>query len=328
MNHKKILFVRLSSIGDIVMTSLAIRNFRKQYPQVEVAFLTKPMYRDLVQKHLGVEQVLCIQESLWETARMIVREDFDCVVDFHANLRSRVLVQFLPERIQVLRYSKRALQRNLSVWFRRNWYPPVPVPEQYLEALKPFGVGNDGKGLSFLIPEEDKIYKKDVPMTHRSGYAVLAIGASRFTKKLPVNKWIEICREIEVPIILIGGKDEVKYGQEIAQSDELKILNRCGRYSLGQSASVMEQSLFVVTHDSGMMHIAAALDKKVISIWGGTVPYLGFAPYVRDASQSRIMEVKNLSCRPCSKYGRDDCPQGHFKCMQDIDASEVEKATN
>ncbi len=284
------------------------------------------MYRELAEKHLQVSNVMVLKESLWETAREIARNEYDYVIDFHLNVRSRILKQLLPESVKILRYRKKSIKRTLSVFLRRDLYGGERVPEQYLKTLAVLEVSNDGKGLDFYIPERDQIYKKDLPMTHGAGYAVLALGATYYTKKLPLEKWEEICRKLEVPIILIGGKAEIEFGKKLASTDNIKILNKCGQYSIGQSASVMSQSLFVITHDSGMMHIAAALKKKVISVWGGTVPYLGFSPYVTDEALSRIVEVKNLSCRPCSKYGRNDCPKGHFKCMNDMDTEEVVRA--
>jgi len=323
---KKILLIRFSSIGDIVLTTLALRCLRNTFPNAQVDFLTKIEYKDLVSKHLRVDDVLVLKGSLLETSKEIVHRDYDFVVDFHSNLRSKALVQLLPERIKVFKYKKQTLRRAVSVWLGKDLYRGGKVPEQYLQALSSLGVEHDRQGLEFEIPKSDHVYRGDVPMTHQSGYVVIALGATYFTKRLPLNKWKEICQKIELPIILIGGDGEVELGEQLASYDDLKVVNRCGQYSIGQSASVMEQALFVVTQDSGMMHIAAALKKKIISIWGGTVPYLGFEPYGLNDQQSIIIENRQLSCRPCSKYGRSSCPKGHFKCMKDIDVQEVGRA--
>lgn len=320
---KKFLLIRFSSIGDVVLTTLALRCLRNAYPDAIIDFLTKREYVDLVSKHLKVSRVLVLKKSIWETAKDVNQNNYDCVVDLHSNLRSKALIQLLPESIKVFTYNKQTVRRTLSVWLRKDFYRGERVPEQYLQALNSLGVENDGKGLDFFIPKSEWVYRSDVPMTHRSGYAVIALGATYFTKRMPLYKWIEVCKKIHPPIVLIGGEEEVELGEQLEASDEFKILNKCGKYSIGQSASVIDQSLFVIAQDSGMMHIAAALKKKVISIWGGTVPYLGFRPYGWNENQSVVIENKNLNCRPCSKYGRADCPKGHFKCMKDIDVDEI-----
>lgn len=305
------------------MTSLAIRCLKTAYPDIQIDFLTKPQYSALVRNHLSVAHVMELDSSLWRTARRIAQEDYNYVVDLHANLRTGLLKQLLPESVKFLRYNKQSLRRNVSVWLKRDLYRGEHVPEQYLDALRPLGIKSDEKGLEFFIPEQEWIYRGDLPLTHRSGYAVLSLGATHFTKKLPLDKWMEICSLLPLPLILIGGKDEWKLGEELAATDELKIINKCGLYTIGQSASVVAQSKFIITQDTGMMHIAAALKKKTISIWGGTVPYLGFEPYGLGNGLSKIIEVKDLSCRPCSKYGRASCPKEHFKCMRNIRTEDI-----
>lgn len=309
------------------MTSLAIRCLKNTYPDIQIDFLTKSQYCTLVRNHLPVADVIAFDGNLWRTAQEIVQRDYDCVVDFHANLRTKLLKQLLPESVKFFRYNKQSLRRTLSVWLKKNLYRGEHVAEQYLKALKPLGVENDGKGLEFFIPQQEWIYRGDLPLTHRSGYAVLSLGATHFTKKLPLNKWIEICSLLNLPLILVGGKDEWETGEQLSATDDLKIINKCRKYTLGQSASVVAQAKFVITQDTGMMHIAAALKKKTISIWGGTVPYLGFEPYGLDENLSKIIQVENLSCRPCSKYGRASCPKGHFNCMEGIKVEELIRAT-
>ncbi|HUH75291.1 MAG TPA: glycosyltransferase family 9 protein [Chitinophagales bacterium] len=323
---KKILLIRLSSIGDIVLTSLALRCIKNTYPEAQIDFLTKEQYVDLVASYPQISNVLLYKSSLWQIAQEVISNDYDAVIDLHANTRTRILQQLLPESIPFYRYKKQSLRRLLSVGLKRDLYKNEKVPEQYLDALKKLNVQNDGKGLEFHIPQKDWIYRSDVPLTHRSGYAVLSLGATYFTKKLPLFKWEELVQRLEFPIIIIGGEQEIALGQYLEQLDDLKIINKCGQYNLHQSASVIAQSIFVITHDTGMMHIAAALKKKVISIWGGTVPYLGFEPYGIPAEKSIFIENTELNCRPCSKYGREDCPKGHFKCMNEISVDKIIEA--
>jgi len=323
----KFLVIRLSSIGDVVLTSLAVRCLRKAYPDAGIDYLTKQQYAQIPESNPDVDRVLILGENLWNTSREISGNDYDYVIDFHANLRSRLLIQLLPERMKVLRYDKRALRRTLSVWLRKDLYGGHHIAEQFLAALAPLNVANDGGGLSYYIQPQDEVSKSTLPFTHKAGFGVLAIGATHFTKKLPDDQWEDICRQLRIPLIVIGGPDETVLGERLRQLDDLKILNKCGVYTLGQSASVIRQSAFVITHDTGMMHIAAALKKRTVSVWGGTVPWLGFSPYALPAPLQQIIEMETLACRPCSKYGRSSCPEEHFNCMKGIDTERIIAAT-
>jgi ADP-heptose:LPS heptosyltransferase len=160
-----------------------------------------------------------------------------------------------------------------------------------------------------------------LPENHQKGYIGFVIGAKHFTKQLPVEKIISICKKINKPIILLGGKEDAARAEMIENAVGKNIFNACGKYNLNQSASLIKQATKVITHDTGLMHIAAAFKKEIISVWGNTVPAFGFTPYLPDPN-SRMVEVKNLSCRPCSKIGYDKCPKGHFKCMMEIDEKE------
>jgi heptosyltransferase-2 len=133
---------------------------------------------------------------------------------------------------------------------------------------------------------------------------------------------INICRELDLPVILLGGQRETGIGEEIDKQTGDHVLNACGQYNINQSASLIRQSRVVITHDTGLMHIAAAFHKKILSVWGHTIPEFGMYPYLPDRA-SRIFQVVGLSCRPCTKIGRKKCPKGHFRCMNDIDHTEI-----
>jgi ADP-heptose:LPS heptosyltransferase len=134
----------------------------------------------------------------------------------------------------------------------------------------------------------------------------------------------KFCAEIHHPVIVLGGKEDLEVGDELAKLDSHKIYNACGKFSLNESADLVRRSKLIVTNDTGLMHIAAAFKKPVVSLWGNTVPEFGMYPYYGSASISNLkLEVKNLSCRPCSKIGYDECPLGHFKCMEMIQPTKL-----
>jgi ADP-heptose:LPS heptosyltransferase len=313
----RILLIRLSSIGDIVLCSAAIRCLRKRFPEATIDFLTKASMSDILKADPNINHIVHWEGSPANIAKQIVSSEYSHVIDLQDNLRTRILEQWLPANIQVIRYNKHRIRRTLSVWFKKNFYHGH-VAEQCLLAMASLGVQNDGLGLQYHIAPEDKITINDVPFTHKAGFAVLCIGATHFTKRMPEHKWAELIQKIRMPLLLIGGESERAIGDRLADLDSFKVINKCGVYTLGQSASAIQLSKFVITHDTGMMHIAAAFDKKTLSIWGGTIPELGFAPYLKSPEKSILIEEKQLSCRPCSKYGRSSCPKKHFKCMEQI----------
>lgn len=165
------------------------------------------------------------------------------------------------------------------------------------------------------------------------GYAALVIGAQHATKKLPFEKLRELCEKIQVPFIIIGGKEDIQIGNELEKLFPFKVYNACGKFNLDQSASLIRQSKIVITHDTSMMHIAAAFKKKIHSYWGNTVSSFGMFPYFGSRvkylslyeNNSFIHEVKNLGCRPCSKIGFNKCPKGHFNCMMKQDFEDLIK---
>jgi ADP-heptose:LPS heptosyltransferase len=318
----RILLIRLSSIGDIVLCSAAIRCLRKRFPEATIDFLTKASMSDILKADPNINHIVHWEGSPADMAKQIVSSEYSHVIDLQDNLRTRILEQWLPANIQVLRYNKHRIRRTLSVWFKKSFYHGH-VAEQYLLAMASLGVKNDGLGLQYHIAPEDKITINDVPFTHKAGFAVLCIGATHYTKRMPEQKWVELIQKIRMPLVLIGGEAERALGDRLADLDSFKVINKCGVYSLGQSASAIQLSKFVITHDTGMMHIAAAFDKKTLSIWGGTIPELGFAPYMRSPEKNIIIEQKDLSCRPCSKYGRSSCPKKHFNCMEKMDIDQI-----
>jgi heptosyltransferase-2 len=186
--------------------------------------------------------------------------------------------------------------------------PDVHIVDRYLKTTESLGVINDNQGLDYFIPAKD-IVQINEP------YIAFAIGGQHATKKLPTTRIIEICQKLSGKIMLLGGKEDATAAEEIEKAVGVNIINACGKYNLNQSASLVQQSAYLITHDTGLMHIASALKKKVISIWGNTVPEFGMYPYL---TEFKIIENKNLSCRPCSKIGYSKCPKGHFKCMSEL----------
>jgi ADP-heptose:LPS heptosyltransferase len=194
--------------------------------------------------------------------------------------------------------------------------PAVHIVDRYMKTVRKLGVINDEQGLNFFIPENQQLDIKTLPDAFSLGYVGFVIGGKHNTKILPVEKVIEVCKAIDKPVILIGGPEDAERGEAIASSPGLTVFNACGKYNLIQSASLVRNARLIITNDTGLMHIAAAFKKPIVSIWGNTVPELGMYPYLQFTDVPQLIaEVKGLDCRPCSKIGFEQCPKGHFRCM-------------
>ncbi len=326
----KILIVRFSSIGDIVLTTPVIRAAKTQL-EAEVHYATKIQFKSLLEANPYVDRVHFLQSSLLDLIRELRNEEFDYVIDLHNNARTLILKLGLGAK--AFSVSKLNVEKWLMVNFRIDRLPSKHMVDRNLETMADLGVKNDALGLDYFIPEKDEVPLEWLPETHRHGYAAYAIGAQHNTKKLPLKRMIELCEKINRPVILLGGKEDAALGDQVRHSFEKNealaregtllsaltnktiVYNACGNYNLNQSASILKKARYVFTHDTGLMHIAAAFKKEIFSIWGNTIPAFGMYPY---RTVFTNLETNNLSCRPCSKIGYEKCPRGHFKCMNEI----------
>jgi ADP-heptose:LPS heptosyltransferase len=324
---KKILITRFSSIGDIVLTTPVIRCLKLQIPDAEIHFAVKKAFFSVVKANPYIDKIHILEDDLNDLTQKLKEEGFDFIVDLHQSLRSRKIRFSLgtPSR----GFSKLNIRKWLLVKFKLDLMPDIHIVDRYFKAAKTLGVVNDGKGLDYFIPAEDEYDLAKLPADFQQGYAAFVIGTKHATKRLPGHKIISICKKINTPVILLGGPEDAGKAEEIATTCGPLVLSMCGSLNLNQSASLVRQAKVVITHDTGLMHIAAAFRRKIISIWGNTVPKFGMYPYMPgDEEKSTIIEVTGLKCRPCSKLGYDRCPKGHFKCMEEIDELRVKLAVD
>lgn len=313
----KILIIRFSSIGDIVLTTPVIRCVKQQIPNANVQVLTKPAYQSILQNNPYISKLHLLSKNINTTIQQLRAEQFNYILDLHNNLRSLRIKKAL-KNVPAASFNKLNFQKWLYTTFKINKLPPIHIVDRYLAAAKKIGVVNDGKGLDYFINETDKIFFNNIPAAHKiEGYIAFVIGASYNTKKLPEEKAKQLAALLPYNIILLGGEEESHTAASIAAQNSEKIYNACGALSLNESAYCLQNAKLVISYDTGLMHIAAAFKKPVISIWGNTVPAFGMTPYYGLQNITHFeAEVKPLYCRPCSKLGYKKCPLQHFKCMQ------------
>ena len=333
----KTLVIRFSSIGDIVLSSPLVRVMRSRFPDGQIDYVTRKEYGELVKSNQNLNHTFEFDASLGfdglrALKKRIREEKYDLLVDIHDSLRSKYLRSLRsPGRVVV---NKRVLERSILVNLKKNIYrEAVHVVDRYIETLKEFGVTNDGKGLELHIPDEILfgVAGKIATLKLNRFEKVIGIcpGARHFTKRWPVDRFARVgatlARTLDAKVLLFGGtSDEPICTQICREINEQVGVERassfCGQLRLLETAAAMEYCDVIITNDTGLMHIATAMHKKIVAIFGSTVREFGFFPYDPSAI---VLEKPGLECRPCSHIGRGECPEKHFKCMVEITEDEV-----
>ncbi|MEN8225567.1 MAG: glycosyltransferase family 9 protein [Bacteroidota bacterium] len=322
---KKILIIRFSSIGDIVLTTPLIRCLKQQVPDAEIHYLTKEKFYPILIANPYIDQIHTFNDALSTVLKPLKEEKFDFIVDLHKNLRSFRVKLALRRPTGTLH--KLNFEKWLLVNLKVNRLPQKHIVDRYFEALGKLEVTNDHQGLDYFIPADESLVPDDLPENFRDGFIAFVIGGMHHTKMYPEDKVAELCRLINKPIILMGGTEDADRADRIMQQSDKMLHNACGRYTINQSASIIRMASYVITNDTGLMHIAAAFSKDIHSFWGNTIPEFGMYPYLPEGKgSSTIYEVADLKCRPCSKIGYESCPKKHFRCMTDIEVNRLIEA--
>ncbi|MCU0441206.1 MAG: glycosyltransferase family 9 protein [Bacteroidia bacterium] len=315
----KILVLRFSSIGDIVLTTPVLRCLKQQLPEVEIHYLTKPQFTSVLEHNPFIDKLHALDAQWLKQALTLKRENFDCIIDLHHNFRSTLISAIIGAPAH--RFNKANIAKWLMVRFNINVLPQTHIVDRYLNTLQTLGVVNDEQGLEYYLPKGIEQTLPALPLH----YVAVAIGAQHYTKRMPTSKWIDLVNQApQTQFVLLGGKEDIDAANEIVNNTPGHVQSFCGQLSLNQSAAIVRNAQQVITHDTGLMHIAAAFQKPISSIWGNTIPEFGMYPYFGNNSQtvSIMHQVPGIPCRPCSKIGHNACPKKHFNCMlkQDVEA--------
>ena len=319
----KILVIRFSSMGDIIYTTPVVRCLKEQLPNAGVHFLTKPAFKYIYDNNPYADEVLLLKPRLADTINDIKAGGYDYIIDLHNNLRTTIIK--LRTGIRSSTYKKQTIRKWLSLKLNLKLVPPTHLVDRYMQTVKFLGVKNDEQPIDYYLSGDYKLTSL-LPATHQQAYVAFIIGATHFTKRMPNYKIINICRELNYPVVLLGGNDVKANGEEVAAALGEKVYNACGIKTLNESVYLVSQAASIIGFDTGLTHIAEAFKKPIASVWGGTVPeLLGVQPYkVKDVLVAGI----ELPCRPCSKFGLEKCPLGHFKCMNDMPEGTIIDFTN
>jgi len=328
----KLLLVRFSSLGDVVLATAAVEALHAERPDARVDVLTKPPFFEVFAGHPGVGECLAWDPSagLVPLARMIRGRQYDWVVDLHRNLRTTILRALTPGT-RWCGYRKGAWRRRLAVWMRRpDLLPKDHVVDRYIAALRPLGI-TGRKRLPKVYPGE-KARRWAGELLRASGWdgsaalIALAPGARWPAKAWPRDSWVELSSRLHYnrPTfpVLLGGAADASLCDSVHSGGEMAGANLAGRTTLLETAAVLAQCAALVTNDSAPLHLATAVGTPVVALFGPTVRAFGFHPL---GSRDVVLE-EALTCRPCSLHGGNQCPEGHHRCLRGISAVRVADA--
>lgn len=314
---KKVLIIRFSSIGDIILTTPVLRCIKQQLG-LEVHYLTKKSFSGLLQHNPHVDALHFIDKEIGaELIEKLKAEQFDFLVDLHGNWRSLRIKKTLG--VPSKTFAKLNLQKCLLIHLGIDLMPRQHVADRYLDTLVHIGVSNDHKGLDYFMAPETSV---DVDLN--KPFIAWSIGGSFTPKKLAAAQVADVCNKMDVPVYLLGGSEEIEEAEAIIEvCRQSNIKSFCGKLSLDETALLIKKSKVLLSNDTGLMHIGAAFKKSIVSFWGCTKPSLGFAPYA--AASDSIEILSNISKRPCSKHGKS-CKHKRLGCIKFIDSKDIEKA--
>lgn len=312
---KKILIIRLSALGDILLTTPVIRSLKNKYPDSEIDFLLKKEYSDTLKYNPYINNLLLFGANNHH-------RNYDIIIDLQNNYTSKKIISKLKSvhrRTKVYRFGKPQLKKFMLVNFKINLYKEIlQIPEMYAASIPELAL--DDKGLDLFLGDYGFVELE------RGDYIGFAPGSRHFTKRYPLNYFAELGNLFSAKgfkILIFGGSSDKIICRDLEKGITGSI-NLCNDNQLLLTARYMNECKFVVTNDSGLMHVVSALQKPVVALFGSSVKEFGFAPY---KTKNLLLENNSLSCRPCSHYGREDCPKKHFNCMMKLIPSLVYQKT-
>jgi ADP-heptose:LPS heptosyltransferase len=326
---QKILIIRLSSIGDIVLTFPVVAAIKSYFPGCQIDYVTKKQFATLLEACPGINQAYYFDNSLAQLRQQLDFKQYNAVFDLHHNLRTRLLL--FASAAPVYRFPKSNIQKWLLTQFKLRPKQRTHVVERYLAPLREFV--HDWKPLhapyQYKIPITAQFDVEKRYSLKPKTYVAIAIGAQFATKRMPTDLLIELIGKMTLPIVLLGGKEDLQTAQLIIENcPQNELVSAVGQTSIHESAWLVQNAKALLTHDTGLMHIGASFELPIHVIWGNTTRDFGMYPYRLEQEDVFHYEVADLACRPCSKIGHQQCPKGHFACMRRQELSQIACAIN
>lgn len=322
----RILIIRFSSIGDVILTTPLIRCLRSAYPEVRIDFLIKKEFSVVLSNNPHLSSIITFDKNAGKgelkRVREIIRQNkYSHIVDIQRNLRSIFLTT--GSGSVVSSFSKKLLSRDLLIRFGINSYKEIkPVYLRYFESVASLGVEYDGRGTEVFPAASETLQTTELPgcENFKEGKPILVVapGAQWANKRWTPEGFASaadmFCAHTGALTLLIGGPGDLEICSLVKSLMKTPSVNLAGKLSLMGSASLLGKASMVMTNDTGMLHMAQAMKTPVVAVYGPTTRELGFFPLPEN---SRVAET-SISCRPCTQKGLNSCPRKHFRCMKDI----------
>lgn len=318
---RRIAVLRLSSLGDVVLTLPAVHALRRAWPEARITYWVKEEYAAVVRHDPALDHVRVLERDARRIEDVVSMsaelEDHDLIVDLHGNARTRILTFRQQARVVRTRSWRMARAR----WVHARWSRPTPLPsvlERHAATLAPLGVKVTGvPRVTVPVADEDWAATALAALGAERPCVALAPGALHATKRWPEERWCALDERLEglgLARVVLSTTAERRGLPRLAARIEGSTTATWLTGSLERAAAALGRCRVAVTHDSGLMHLAAARGVPVVAIFGSTSPVLGFAP----AGEGHALVQTELACRPCTLHGRERCPLGHFRCMTDL----------
>ena len=323
----RILIIRLSSMGDIILTTPALAALKAHYPRAQLDFVVKERYAELLQGNPHIHRLFLLSQTdgLLSLGRRLRRQGYQIVLDLHANLRSRMLSALLPSP-KKLRYGKLALRRRAMVRGRHRSAESPHVVDLYLKCLQPLGIDEPRGRPGLYLSDDDREFREKFYGQHRLGDSGPLVGfhpGARWPgKRWPADMFCSLGRLLKkrqgTGVLVFGGPGEEDLAGQVAEGIQPST-PVAANLSLRQLMALISGCALFVTNDSGPMHMATALGVPVVAIFGPTQPMLGFWPL----GDEDVVLTAGLPCSPCSLHGERKCPRGSWECLQRVKVEDV-----
>jgi ADP-heptose:LPS heptosyltransferase len=326
----KALIICGQTIADVVFATPVIRAMKVQLDDAEIHVLVEVSAAFTLDENPYVDQIHFDRVSIWKNYQRLKKEKYDIIVNLVEGWKPKWLAFLLNAEtysLESLRW-KQWLMVNLKI----DQLPNKHLVHRMFDGVEGLQLKPDELGLDYFIPEKDKVSREWLPEAFWKEYVVFCIHASYTTRKLTVDRMIELCDKINKPIVLLGSKEDFETGEVVSSffgkgvslryeegllqlNKRTLVYNACGRFNFNQMVSVVKQSRAVFTFDNEFIAVASAFKKEIFGLWGNTILMFGRYPY---RTKFTVLENNRISCRPCTSKGYAKCPKGHFKCMNRI----------
>lgn len=326
--YKKILVIRFSSLGDIIITTPLLKILKENFPSAEIDYCTREDYRELLNTNPHIRKIIAVGSDfdfarLKQLKNTISLGRYDLIIDAHNNFRTFYLRQFLRFKSKFLVFKKYSFRKFLLVKFKINLMKKLPsITERYIKIIEPITNAKQTIPLPEIFTNEstkekiDSIFK-ELGINTTNKIIAIAPSSKHFTKTYPAELYTELINKFDndTTVLLIGKGNDIMQIGRIMEKSSGNIYNLCSMLNPIELAELLKRCSLFISGDTGPMHIAEAVNAPLIMLAGSSVKEFGFYP---QSEKAVVIENNNLKCRPCSHIGLSYCPLGHFKCMVDL----------